>query len=58
MVCLFLLNVSISVTAIFESNISPDFNEVYKKGKVHYSSLVDTVGKTEMRVKRQLFEGG
>ena len=58
MVCLFLLNVSISVTAIFESNISPSFNEVYKKGKVHYSSLVDVVGKTEMRVKRQLFEGG
>ena len=58
MVCLFLLNVSISVTAIFESNISPNFNEVYKKGKVHYSSLVDMVGKTEMRVKRQLFEGG
>ena len=58
MVCLFLLNVSISVTAIFESNISPSFNEVLKKGKVHYSSLVDVVGKTEMRVKRQLFEGG
>lgn len=50
MVCLYLLNVLLSETAVFKNS-----NATHKDDNVQHSSLKDMVGKAEMRVNRQLF---
>ena len=44
----------VSVTAVLEGSF-PNLNLTCKENSVHYSLLNDMFGKTEMRVKRQLF---
>ena len=51
MVCLHFLNVLKILTAGFESNF-PTFNGADKEYNVLYLSLMDIIGKAEMRVKR------
>ena len=41
------------MTAVFEGSF-PNFNVAHKVDNVHHLSLMDIVGKEEMRVKRQL----
>ena len=55
MICLYLVNVLISLTTVFEGYFK-NFDMAPKEENVHYLSPMDMMAKAKMRVKMQHFD--